>query len=64
MKRCLSMLKTGIRQFLSTQRYDTLTELLDVTRRQEIEMDIHMREQQHAPIQSLPAAKQFNPADS
>lgn len=52
MTRHLSMLKTYIRLFVSTQRYDTLIEILDVVRMREIDIEIQTRELWHAPVQS------------
>ena len=39
MTRYLTMLKTEIRQFLSTQRYSSLLEIQEAARRREIEID-------------------------
>ena len=41
----LSMLKTGISKFVSTQRYTSLLELQEVVRRHDIEMELETREQ-------------------
>ena len=40
MTRYLSMLKTDIRQFVSTQRCDTLLELQEAARRRELEIEL------------------------
>ena len=53
----LSMLKTDIRQFVATERCDTLLELEEVTRRRELEIELQLREQTQASVQSQLAAK-------
>ena len=40
----VSMLKTNIRQFIPTQRYDTLLELQEAARRRELKIELHLRE--------------------
>ena len=40
----LSMLKTIIHHFVSNQRYSTLVELHETTRRRETEFELHKRE--------------------
>ena len=40
----LSMLKTEIRQFVSTQRYGSLLNMQEATRQREIEIDLQMKE--------------------
>ena len=42
MTRYLSMLKTDIRQFVSTQRCDTFLELLEAARRREVEIELQL----------------------
>ena len=64
MTRYLSMLYTDIRKFFSTQRYDSLLEMQEATRRHEIEIELQTREQRPAPTQSQPASKRFKDADS
>ena len=44
MTQYLSILKTDIRQFVSTQCYGKLVELQEAARRQEIEMELQHRE--------------------
>lgn len=44
MNQYLSMLKTDILQFVSTQRYGSLVELHEAVRRWEIEMELHKKE--------------------
>ena len=51
MSRYLSMLKRDIRQFVSTQRCETLLELQEAARRRELEIELHLREQRQAPVQ-------------
>ena len=48
----LSMLKTDIRQFVSTQRCDTLMDLQEAARRRELEIELQLKEQRQAPTQS------------
>ena len=43
------MLKTDIRQFVSTQRCYTLLNLLDATRQRELEIELQLKEQRQAP---------------
>ena len=43
MTRYLSMLKTEIRHFVSTQHYSLLIEMQEVARRCEIEIDLYTR---------------------
>ena len=45
MTQYLSMLKMDIRQFVSTQRYGSLAKLQHASRRREIEIKTHVREQ-------------------
>ena len=40
----LSMLKTDIRQFVSTRGYDSLLEKQEAARRHEIEIELHAKE--------------------
>ena len=47
----LSMLKTDIRQFVSTQRCDTLLELQEAARRCELEIELQLQEQRQTPKQ-------------
>lgn len=63
MTRYLSMLKKDIRQFVSTQHYGTLVELQEASRRREIELELHTREQRQGPMQSQPVANWFKVAD-
>ena len=46
------MLKTEIKQFVSTQRYGTLLEMQEAAKRHEIESHFQSREQRLAPAQS------------
>ena len=64
MTRYLSMLKIDIRQFISTQRCDTLLELQEAARQLEIYIEFQLREQRKAPTQSQPVAKRFTAANS
>ncbi|CAH1445284.1 unnamed protein product [Lactuca virosa] len=64
MTRYLSMLKTDIRQFVSTQRCDTLLELQETARRRELEIEQKLREQRQAPAHSQPAPKRSKTADT
>ena len=48
----LSMLKTDIRQFVSTWRYGALMEMHEAARWREIEIDLRRRELTPAPTQS------------
>ena len=50
MSRYLRMLKRDTRQFVSTQRSDTLLELQVAARRRELEMELQLREQTQAPV--------------
>ena len=50
MSRYLRMLKRDTRQFVSTQRSDTLLELKEAARRHELEMELQLREQRQAPV--------------
>ena len=63
MSRYLSMLKRDIRQFVSTQRCSTLLELQEAARWRELEIELQLREQRQAPMQSQPAPKRMRPAD-
>ena len=49
MTRYLSLLKINIRQFVATQRCDTLLELQEVARRRELEIELQLREQRQTP---------------
>ena len=60
----LSMLKSDIRQFDSTQHCDTLLELQEVTMRHELEIELQLREQRKAPTHSQPVPKRSKTADS
>lgn len=64
MEEYFSMLKTEIRQFVSTQHYGTLFELQDAARRLAIEIEIQRREERKAPVQPQPTTKRFKPAIS
>ena len=64
MARYLSMLKMDIRQFVSTQRCDTLLDLQEVVRRRELEIELQLKEQHQAPAQSQPAPKRSKTADT
>ena len=44
MTRYLSMLKTDVRQFVATQRCDTLLDLQEATRRRELELELQLKE--------------------
>ena len=44
MTRYLSMLKTDIRQFVSSQQCDTLLELQEEARRRELEIELQLRD--------------------
>lgn len=57
MTQYLSMLKTDIRQFVSTLRYGTLMELQEATRSREIELHLQTRERRQASVQSQPVVK-------
>ena len=48
----LSMLKTSIRQFVATQRCDTLLDLQEAAKRRELEIELQLREQRQALAQS------------
>ena len=50
MTRYLSMIKTYIYQFVSTQRYATLMELQEALRMEEIEMELQAREWRQDPV--------------
>ena len=63
MTRYLSMLKTDIRQFVSTQRCDTLLELQQAARQRALEIELRLREQKQAPVQSQPAPKRLRAVD-
>lgn len=52
MLRYLIMLNTDTRQFMSTQRYSTLDEFQDSTKRQDIKIETQTRERHQAPVQS------------
>ena len=52
MTRYLSMIKTDIREFVSTQRCDTLLELQKAVRWRELEIQLQMREQRQTSVQS------------
>ena len=58
------MLKRDIRQFVSTQRCETLLELQEAARWRELEIDLQLREQRQAPVQSHPAPKRSKTVDS
>ena len=47
--RYLSMLKIDIRQFMATQRCDTLLELKEAARQWELEIELQLRGQGRAP---------------
>ena len=64
MTRYLSILKTDIRQFVSTQRCDTLLELQEAANRWELEIKLQLREQRSAPVLSQPAPKRPKTADA
>ena len=55
----LSMLKTDIRQFVSTQRYGTIVELQEAVSRRKIKMELQVRKRRQALVQTQPVAKQF-----
>lgn len=59
----MSMIKTNIHQFVSTQQYGSLIELQEAVKRWEIVMELQSRELRQGPMQSQPAAKRFKPAD-
>ena len=61
--RYLCMLKMDIRQFVSTQRYGSLAELQDASRRREIKIETQVREQCQDLDRSQPAAKPFKASD-
>ena len=44
MTRYLSMLKTDIRQFVATQRCETLLDLQEAARRPELELELQLKE--------------------
>ena len=50
MTRYLSMLKTDIWQFVSTQCYGSLLDFHEDTRRREIDMELHTKEQRQDPV--------------
>ena len=64
MSRYLNMLKRDIRQFVSTQRCETLLELQEATRRRELETELQLRELRQALVQSQPAPKRSKTVDS
>ena len=64
MYRYLSMLKRDIRQFVSTQRCETLLELQEAARRRDLEIELQLREQRKASSQSQPAPKWSKTVDS
>lgn len=64
MYRYLSMIKTKIHEFLSTQQYSSLFELHSFARRREIENETQEREKRHTPVQTQPTVKRFKHADS
>ena len=64
MSRYLSILKRDIRQFVSTQRCETLLELQEAARRRELEIELQLREQRQASVQSQPAPKRSKTVDS
>ena len=64
MTRYLSMLKTDIRQFVATQRCDTVLELQEVAMRRELEIELQLKEQRQALTQSQPAPKRSMTANS
>ena len=64
MARYLSMLKTEIRQFVSTQRYGSLLEMQEAAKRREIEIELQIREVRADPAQSQPIPKRFRTTDS
>ena len=64
MSRYMSMLKRDIRQFVSTQRCETLLELQEAAWRRELEIELQMRDQRQAPAQSQPVPKRSKIVDS
>ena len=64
MSRYLSMLKRDTRQFVSTQRCETLLELQEAARWRELEIELQLRELRQAPVQSQSAPKRSKTVDS
>lgn len=60
----LSMLKTDIWEFISTQQYQTLIELQSSANRREIELEIQQKEEGITSRQYRPTSKWFKPANS
>ena len=63
MTRYLSMLKIDIRQFVSTQQYDSLLDLQEAARLREL-IDLQLKEKRPAPTESQPTPKRFKAVDS
>ena len=64
MNRYLSMLKTDIRHFVATHRCETLLDLQEAARRHELVIELQLKEQRQAPVQSQPAPKRSKTANT
>lgn len=64
MSRYLSMVKTEIREFVSTQLYQTLTKLQSNARRREIKLEVQRKEDRTTLVQFQLTAKQFKSVES